>query len=195
MISPEQQARLIRIAEERKIYLIFDETYRHLAFGEPLPAAASLSPYAIQHHQHVQVATACPASASAGSRAAPGEIHDGVLAVREQVTITNGGAQRSHRHPRAREEGRVPRPRPGPRRAQPGDRGGLARRPLRTRVGQATGRGRRVAPPPRGPGRRSRRPCTTDHRRRPAGVHHPRPLLRHGTTGSSASASAGRPTS
>ncbi len=89
MISPEQQARLIRIAEERKIYLIFDETYRHLAFGEPLPAAASLSPYAIS----ITSMSKCyglPGIRIGWLASRSREIHDGVLAVREQVTITNG---------------------------------------------------------------------------------------------------------
>ncbi len=89
MISKEQQARLIRIAEERKIYLIFDETYRHLAFGEPLPAAASLSPFAIS----ITSLSKCyglPGIRIGWLASRSREIHDGVLAVREQVTITNG---------------------------------------------------------------------------------------------------------
>ena len=89
MISKEQQARLIRIAEERQIYLIFDETYRHLAFGEPLPAAASLSPYAIS----ITSMSKCyglPGIRIGWLASRSREIHDGVLAVREQVTITNG---------------------------------------------------------------------------------------------------------
>ena len=89
MISREQQARLIRIAEERKIHLIFDETYRHLAFAEPLPAAASLSPYAIS----ITSMSKCyglPGIRIGWLASRSREIHDGVLAVREQVTITNG---------------------------------------------------------------------------------------------------------
>lgn len=89
MISKEQHARLIRIAEARKIYLIFDETYRHLTFGEPLPASASLSPYAIS------IASMSKCYGLPGIRigwlaSRARELHEGVLAVREQVTITNG---------------------------------------------------------------------------------------------------------
>jgi len=89
MISKEQQARLIRLAESRKIYLIFDETYRHLAFGEPLPAAASLSPWAIS----ITSMSKCyglPGIRIGWLATKSKAIHAGVLAVREQVTITNG---------------------------------------------------------------------------------------------------------
>lgn len=34
---------VIKLAEEKNIYVLVDETYRHLAFGEVLPVAASLS--------------------------------------------------------------------------------------------------------------------------------------------------------
>jgi aspartate/methionine/tyrosine aminotransferase len=89
MISPAQQTRLIGLAESRKIHLIFDETYRHLAFGHPLPAAASLSPYAIS----VTSMSKCyglPGIRIGWLATRSREIHEGVLAVREQVTITNG---------------------------------------------------------------------------------------------------------
>jgi aspartate/methionine/tyrosine aminotransferase len=88
MISPEQQARLVRLAEAKRIYLIFDETYRHLAFGEPLPAAASLGRFAIS----VTSMSKCyglPGIRIGWLASTAPEIHDGVLAVREQVTITN----------------------------------------------------------------------------------------------------------
>jgi aspartate/methionine/tyrosine aminotransferase len=89
MMSPEQQMRLIRLAESRKIYLIFDETYRHLAFGEPLPAAASISPWAIS----ITSMSKCyglPGIRIGWLASRSPEIHRSVLAVREQVTITNG---------------------------------------------------------------------------------------------------------
>lgn len=89
MISAAQQLRLIRLAESRGVFLIFDETYRHLAFGEPLPAAASLSPWAIS----ITSMSKCyglPGIRIGWLASRSREIHRGVLAVREQVTITNG---------------------------------------------------------------------------------------------------------
>jgi len=43
MISEEDLRRSVRIAEAKDVYLLFDETYRSMAFENPLPAAASLS--------------------------------------------------------------------------------------------------------------------------------------------------------
>ena len=88
MISLAKQRRLIEMAESRRIYLIFDETYRQLAFGDPLPAAASLSPFAIS----ITSMSKCfglPGIRIGWLACRSREIHDGVLAVREQVTITN----------------------------------------------------------------------------------------------------------
>jgi aspartate/methionine/tyrosine aminotransferase len=88
MISPDQQRRLIELAESRRIHLIFDETYRQLAFGDPLPAAASLSEFAIS----ITSMSKCyglPGIRIGWLACRSREIHDGVLAVREQVTITN----------------------------------------------------------------------------------------------------------
>ena len=88
MISPEELASLVRFAEERRIYLLFDETYRHMAFGPPLPTAASLSPWAIS----VTSMSKCyglPGIRIGWLATKAQAILDGVLAVREQVTITN----------------------------------------------------------------------------------------------------------
>ncbi len=89
MISQEQQVRLIELAESRRIYLIFDETYRQLAFGDPLPAAASLSRFAIS----ITSMSKCyglPGIRIGWLACRSRDIHHGVLAVREQVTIANG---------------------------------------------------------------------------------------------------------
>jgi aspartate/methionine/tyrosine aminotransferase len=78
MISPAQQERLIGLAESSRIYLIFDETYRHLAFGDPLPAAASLSPFAIS----ITSMSKCyglPGIRIGWLATRSREIHDGVL--------------------------------------------------------------------------------------------------------------------
>ncbi len=88
MIEPTDLERLVRFAESRRIHLLFDETYRHLAFGTALPAAASLSPWAIS----VTSMSKCyglPGIRIGWLATRSQEILDGVLAVREQVTITN----------------------------------------------------------------------------------------------------------
>lgn len=47
-VIPEKDLRkVIELVEERGCYLLFDETYREMTFGEPLPAAALLSKYVI----------------------------------------------------------------------------------------------------------------------------------------------------
>ena len=88
MIERFDLERLVRFAESRRIHLLFDETYRHLAFGEPLPPAASLSPWAIS----VTSMSKCyglPGIRIGWLATKSQEVLDGVLAVREQVTITN----------------------------------------------------------------------------------------------------------
>jgi len=88
MIEPSDLERLIQFAESRRIHLLFDETYRHLAFGEPLPPAASLSPWAIS----VTSMSKCyglPGIRIGWLATKSREVLEGVLAVREQVTITN----------------------------------------------------------------------------------------------------------
>ena len=88
MIEPAELERLVRFAESRRIHLLFDETYRHLAFGTPLPAAASLSPWVVS----VTSMSKCyglPGIRIGWLATKSREVLDGVLAVREQVTITN----------------------------------------------------------------------------------------------------------
>ena len=43
MISESELRKIMDIVEERGVYLVFDETYRDLSYGDPLPVAASLS--------------------------------------------------------------------------------------------------------------------------------------------------------
>ena len=88
MISEEELMEIIKIIEERDIYLLFDETYRELEFEKPLPAAASLSPKAIS------IASMSKCYGLPGIRigwvATQNQfILDSVLAIREQVSITN----------------------------------------------------------------------------------------------------------
>ena len=47
VMTESELARVIEIVERHRCYLLFDETYRDMTFGKPLPLAASLSPRAI----------------------------------------------------------------------------------------------------------------------------------------------------
>jgi aspartate/methionine/tyrosine aminotransferase len=47
VMTESELARVIEIVERQRCYLLFDETYRDMTFGKPLPLAASLSPRAI----------------------------------------------------------------------------------------------------------------------------------------------------
>lgn len=88
MISEDQLRRLVQIAESRRIHLLFDETYRHLTFGDKLPAAATLSPWAIS----VTGMSKCyglPGIRIGWLATRARDVLDGVLAIREQVSITN----------------------------------------------------------------------------------------------------------
>ncbi len=47
VLSDAQLQEVVSLVESKRCYLIFDETYRDMAFGPPLPVAASLSPNVI----------------------------------------------------------------------------------------------------------------------------------------------------
>lgn len=88
MISTDELEALVGFAESRRVHLLFDETYRHLSFGAPLPPAALLSPWAIS----VTSMSKCyglPGIRMGWLATRSQIVLDGVLAVREQVTITN----------------------------------------------------------------------------------------------------------
>lgn len=89
MITASEQAQLVELAERHRVHLLFDETYRHLSFADPLPAAAALSPWAIS----VTSMSKCyglPGIRIGWLATRSHAVLAGVLAVREQVTITNG---------------------------------------------------------------------------------------------------------
>jgi aspartate/methionine/tyrosine aminotransferase len=88
MISEQELRRLIAFAESKRIYLLFDETYRHLTFGEKLPPACTLSPWAISL-TGMSKCYGLPGIRIGWLATRSQEILDGVLAVREQVSITN----------------------------------------------------------------------------------------------------------
>ncbi|MFC1477222.1 aminotransferase class I/II-fold pyridoxal phosphate-dependent enzyme [candidate division KSB1 bacterium] len=88
VISPETLEKIIGIAEAYDIYFLFDETYRDLAYGEPLPTVASLSPKAIS----ISSLSKCyglPGIRTGWLAAQSNDILEGVLTVREQITISN----------------------------------------------------------------------------------------------------------
>lgn len=79
---------LLRVVESRDLYLLFDETYRHMTFGETLPAAASLSQKAISVSSMSKV-YGLPGIRIGWLATRSRVVRDAVLAIREQVTITN----------------------------------------------------------------------------------------------------------
>ena len=89
MITEEELRRVIDIVEKHDVYLMFDETYRDLDFtGEPLPTAASLSRKAIS----LSTMSKCyglPGIRIGWMATQDQFILDSLLAIREQITITN----------------------------------------------------------------------------------------------------------
>jgi len=88
MISEQTLGDVIELAENRDVFLLFDETYRELAFGKPLPWAASLSPKVISISS-MSKSYGLPGIRTGWIASQAKEILDAALAVREQVTITN----------------------------------------------------------------------------------------------------------
>ena len=88
MISENILTDVIRLIESHDIYLLFDETYRELAYGTPLPWAASLSPKIISISS-MSKSYGLPGIRTGWLAAQAKTIIDNVLAIREQVTITN----------------------------------------------------------------------------------------------------------
>jgi aspartate/methionine/tyrosine aminotransferase len=89
MIDRETLDRVIGLAESHDVYLMFDETYRELAFGDRLPGAASLSPKVIS----ISSMSKCyglPGIRIGWLATKAQAILDAALAIREQVSITNG---------------------------------------------------------------------------------------------------------
>jgi len=89
MITEEDLQQVVEMVESHNIYLLFDETYRELAFGDMLPAAASFSPNVIS----ISSMSKCyglPGIRIGWLLSKEKSIIDSILAIREQVTITNG---------------------------------------------------------------------------------------------------------
>ena len=89
MISEEVLHEVVAFAESQNIFLLFDETYRELAYDKPLPWAASLSQKVISISS-MSKSYGLPGIRIGWLAARAKIITDAVLAIREQVTITNG---------------------------------------------------------------------------------------------------------
>ena len=89
MITVRALQDAVELAESRNIYLMFDETYRELAFGDRLPGAASLSSRVISISS-MSKSYGLPGIRIGWLATASQEVLDSVLAVREQVSIANG---------------------------------------------------------------------------------------------------------
>jgi len=88
VISEKMLNEVIKLVESYNIFLLFDETYRELAFGKPLPWAASLSPNVISISS-MSKSYGLPGIRIGWLACRDKSVIDEVLAVREQVTITN----------------------------------------------------------------------------------------------------------
>lgn len=87
IITKEMLCEIVKIAEYHNAYLLFDETYRELSFGDPLPPAVTLSPKAISITSMSKV-YGLP-GIRIGWMIAEKPIIDRAVAVREQLTISN----------------------------------------------------------------------------------------------------------
>lgn len=89
MISREELERVVALVEDRGMFLLFDETYRHMASGEQLlPPAASLSDRVIS----ISSMSKCyglPGIRCGWLATTHRAVLDRVLAIREQVSIAN----------------------------------------------------------------------------------------------------------
>ncbi len=88
MISEQELMEVIDVVESHDAYFMFDETYRDMEFDKPLPPAATLSPKVIS------IASMSKCYGLPGIRIGwlatkDRFILDSVLAIREQVSITN----------------------------------------------------------------------------------------------------------
>lgn len=88
MITEAELRDIIAIVEEKGAYLLFDETYRDMAFDDILPPACTLSDRVVSISSMSKV-YGLPGIRTGWLATRSKEILDGVLAVREQVSITN----------------------------------------------------------------------------------------------------------
>ncbi|MFX0126392.1 MAG: aminotransferase class I/II-fold pyridoxal phosphate-dependent enzyme, partial [Candidatus Hodarchaeota archaeon] len=94
IITEDELKQIIDMIEDRNIYLLMDETYRELTFGNPLPPAASLSSRVISVSTMSKV-YGVPGIRVGWSAALERTIIEGILKVREQTTICNSALNES----------------------------------------------------------------------------------------------------
>ena len=98
MITEAELREVVEMVEERGLYLLFDETYRHMASGASLlPAAASLSDRVVS----ISSMSKCyglPGIRTGWLATRNQEILDRVLAIREQVSIANNALSEKIAH-------------------------------------------------------------------------------------------------
>ncbi|MGD2132255.1 MAG: aminotransferase class I/II-fold pyridoxal phosphate-dependent enzyme [Maricaulaceae bacterium] len=88
VISPEELRALISIAERHGCWLLVDETYRELTFGEKLPPAATLSDRAISV-ESVSKSFGVPGIRMGWIASQNGALMERFLATKEQISICN----------------------------------------------------------------------------------------------------------
>ncbi|MBS1610385.1 MAG: aminotransferase class I/II-fold pyridoxal phosphate-dependent enzyme [Bacteroidetes bacterium] len=88
MLSRENLDKIIRIAEQKGIYVLVDETYRELSLTSPYPLAASLSSHAISVSS-VSKAYGLPGLRLGWLVTKNEELMEKFLAAKEQIFITN----------------------------------------------------------------------------------------------------------
>ncbi|QIB65445.1 aminotransferase class I/II-fold pyridoxal phosphate-dependent enzyme [Kineobactrum salinum] len=88
MISRDELDELVRIAEQHDCYLLVDETYRELTFGEKLPTAASLSSKAVSV-ESVSKSYGVPGIRIGWLASQDLELMERFLATKEQIIICN----------------------------------------------------------------------------------------------------------
>jgi len=86
-ISMEDLQRVVDVVESKNLYLLLDETYREMTFGQPLPPAALLSDRVLSITSMSK--TYSVPGVRIGWIAGSPELNEMYLATREQVTICN----------------------------------------------------------------------------------------------------------
>lgn len=87
MIDPKDLKRIVKICEEKKVYLLVDETYGDLTFGErTTPRAASLSPWAISI-ESLSKAVGIPGIRTGWIASQDSELILHMVAAKEQICI------------------------------------------------------------------------------------------------------------
>jgi len=88
MITEKDLKKIIEIIENHNCYLLFDETYREMTFGQKLPLAASLSPRAISI-ESLSKSYGLPGIRIGWLVTQDKSLMESFLAAKEQITICN----------------------------------------------------------------------------------------------------------